>query len=98
MSVVQILQQGDQLIQFIIPVVMKHGRVLLRNEEQRNILDKVVRSTLHSFKVKTVNLYDMEHVIAYSFEPMLIGKKGLGGLGYLEALKGTATDSLHLPL
>jgi len=39
-------------------------------------------------------LYDMDHIVSYSFDPALIGKKNTGGLGYLEALEGKATSKL----
>ena len=82
-------------IQFIVPVAIKFGRIQLRDREQRDILDKVVRSTLHSFKVETVNLYDLEHTISYSFDEQLIGRKNIGGQGYLDALQGKSTSRLN---
>ena len=77
-------------IQFILPVALKYGRIQLRNPEQFEHMDKVVRSTLHSFKVDTVNIYDMNHVVSYSFDQALVGKKNLGGTGYLRARSGKA--------
>ena len=81
-------------IQFSIPVALKYGKIQLRDKEQRDILDKVVRSTLHSFKVERVNLYDLEHTISYSFDDTLVGKKNLGGEGFTEALNGKSTSKL----
>ena len=81
-------------IQFSIPVALKYGRIQLRDKEQRDILDKVVRSTLHSFKVDRVNLYDLEHTVSYSFDENLIGKKDIGGQGYLDALDGKSSSKL----
>ncbi len=74
--------------QFIIPVVLQEGEIRLRRKEQFDLLDKVVRNTLHSFKVDMVNIYDINHIISYSFDPELIGKKSLGGTGYQRAIKG----------
>jgi signal transduction histidine kinase len=51
-------------------------------------MDKVVRSTLHSFKVDTVNIYDMNNVVSYSFDRALVGKINLGGTSYLRARSG----------
>lgn len=79
-------------LQFIIPVAVKYGKIQLRDMEQRQIMDKVVRSTLHGFKVERVNLYDMEHTISYSFDESLIGLKDTGGKGYLDALEGESTS------
>ena len=62
-------------LQFILPVALKFGKIQLREKEQFEILDKVVRSTLHSFKVDMVNIYDMKNTISYSFDQELIGKQ-----------------------
>jgi signal transduction histidine kinase len=81
-------------LQFIVPVALKFGKIQLRNEEQYKHLDKVVHSTLHSFKVDTVNIYDMKNTISYSFDKELIGKKDIGGAGYQKALDGAATSKI----
>jgi signal transduction histidine kinase len=70
------------------------GKIQLSNPEQFERMDNVVRSTLHSFKVKTVNIYDMENMISYSFSQDLIGKKHYGGTGYKQALDGKFTSRL----
>jgi signal transduction histidine kinase len=81
-------------LQFIVPVALKFGKIQLRNEDQYEHLDKVVHSTFHSFKVDTVNIYDMKNTISYSFDKELIGKKDLGGAGYQRALEGAATSKI----
>ncbi len=75
-------------LQFVMPVVLRFGKIQLRNEEQYELMDKVVRNTLHSFKVETVNIYDMNNVISYSFDRDLIGKTNMGGTGYQTAVDG----------
>jgi len=75
-------------LQFVMPVVIKYGRIQLRDPEQYERLDKIVRNTLHSFKVETVNIYDMNNVVSYSFNPELVGKGNLGGTGFQKALTG----------
>lgn len=75
-------------LQFIIPVALKYGGIRLREKEQFEHMDKVVRSTLHSFKVEMVNIYDMTETVSYSFDKSLIGKKDYGGAAYKKALKG----------
>lgn len=75
-------------LQFVMPVVIKYGRIQLREAEQYERLDKIVRNTLHSFKVETVHIYDMNNVVSYSFNPELVGKKNLGGTGFQKALTG----------
>ena len=39
-------------LQFVMPVMIKYGQIQLRNEEQHEWMDKVVRSTFHSFDVE----------------------------------------------
>ncbi len=75
-------------LQFIIPVALKYGGIRLREKEQFEHMDKVVRSTLHSFKVEMVNIYDMKETISYSFDKSLIGKKDYGGAAFKKALMG----------
>jgi len=75
-------------LQFVMPVVIKYGRIQLRDPEQYERLDKIVRNTLHSFKVDTVHIYDMNNVVSYSFNPELVGKENLGGTGFQKALTG----------
>jgi signal transduction histidine kinase len=82
-------------LQFQIPVMLKFGKIQLSNPEQFERLDKVVRNTLHSFKVNRVNIYGMnEDIIAYSFDKKLIGKKNVGGTGYQKAVSGQSTSKL----
>ncbi len=81
-------------LQFIIPIALKFGKIQLRNKEQFERMDKVVRSTLHSFKVDMVNIYDMNHIISYSFDQEKIGKENLGGASYDKALSGNPTSKL----
>ncbi len=81
-------------MQFIIPVAMKFGKVQLREKEQFERMDKVVRSTLHSFKVDMVNIYDMNNIISYSFDQEMISKKNVGGAGYQNAVSGKSTSKL----
>lgn len=81
-------------LQFIVPVALKFGKIQLRKPEQFTRMDKVVRSTLHSFNVETVNIFDMDNIISYSFDQKLIGKKDLGGTGYMNALAGTSSSKV----
>lgn len=83
-------------LQFIVPAAIQFGQVIqLRNERLFERLDKVVRSTLHSFSVEMVNIYDRkDNVIFYSFDKTLLGKEGRGGIDYLQALKGKSTSRL----
>jgi len=75
-------------LQFIIPVVMKDGKIQLSKREQFERMDNVVRSAMHSFKVETVNIYSMDNRISYSFDQAMIGRQNYGGTGYLQARMG----------
>jgi len=81
-------------LQFAIPVALKYGQIKLREKEQFEHLDKVVRSTLHSFKVDMVNIYDPYNIISYSFNQEMIGEKNLGGPAFQKAMKGKSTSRL----
>ena len=81
-------------MQFILPVGLKYGKIELRNQEQYERMDSVVRSTLHSFKVDLVNIYGMKDLVAYSYSKELIGLENLGGTGFLKALEGEPTSRL----
>ncbi len=77
-------------LQFVLPAAHLYGKIQTGNREQFERLDKVVRSTLHSFKVDMVNIYGMDNKVSYSFDQELVGREGLGGTGYFKALTGQA--------
>lgn len=81
-------------LQFILPVALKFGKIQLSDEQQFERMDKVVRSTLHSFKIDMVNIYDMTNTISYSFNHSVIGKTDIGGKGYQDAILGKFTSNL----
>ncbi len=81
-------------IQFWLPMLIKFNKIQLSNPEQFNRMDKVVRSTLHSFKVEALNIYTLNNTVAYSFDPDLIGRENVGGTGYQQALEGEITSRL----
>ncbi len=81
-------------MQFILPIGLKYGKIELRNREQFERMDSVVRSTLHSFKVDLVNIYSMKDIVAYSYSKELIGMENLGGSSFQKALEGQATSKL----
>ena len=82
------------ILHFNIPVGVRYGRIQLREKEQFERLDNVVRSALHSFKVDALNIYSMDNTISYSFDTDLIGRKNYGGTGYQRAVAGKSTSKL----
>ncbi len=81
-------------IQFILPVALRYGQIELRREEQSERMDKVVRSTLHSFQVEMVNIYDRAGTIAYSFDDARVGMTDAGGRELAAALSGDTSIRL----
>jgi signal transduction histidine kinase len=81
-------------LQFILPVGLKYGKIELRNKDQFERMDSVVRSTLHSFKVEMVNIYSKKDIIAYSFSQELVGIENHGGTFYNSALEGISSSKL----
>jgi two-component system sensor histidine kinase HydH len=75
-------------LQFVLPTIIKHGKIQLREREQFELMDRVVRTTLHGFKVDMVNIYDLGNTISYSLDPDRIGDKNAGGTNYNAALEG----------
>ena len=81
-------------LRFVWPVVFRHGEIKLREPGQYQLLDTVVKSTLHSFHVEMVNIYATDNVIAYSLDKTRIGKKNAGGVHYEKAMKKEITSKL----
>ncbi len=80
---------------FSIPVVSRYGQIRLRDQEQFQLMDKVVRGTIHSFKIDLVNIYDINKgVIAYSTDERLLGKKVVLGDGFKAATLGQASSKV----
>ena len=82
-------------LQFIIPTILKQGTIHLREPSQYDLMDKVVRSTLHSFNVDMVNIYDLNNTISYSLDKDVIGKRNAGGTFYQDALEGQRRTRLE---
>jgi len=82
-------------IQFFLPVALKHGKIKLRDKEQYELMDTVVRSALHSFNIETVTIYDSKTGIAsYSYDQSLIGKKFSHNLNFQSAISDEPTSKL----
>ena len=80
---------------FVLPVLRNYGAISLREKEQADLMDKIVKTTIHSFKVEKVNVYDiLKGQIAYSTDRDLIGLTGRGGIGYRTALEGKHSSGL----
>ena len=82
-------------LQFVIPTILKKNRIQLREKSQFELMDKVVRSTLHGFNVDRVNIYDLRNTISYSFDKDIIGRRNAGGTHYQSALNGERNTQLE---
>jgi len=71
---------------FTLPTIIGYGQISLRNPEQFTRLDQVVRSTIHSFRVREVRIYDPNLRITYCTDPNLLNRTGLAGEGVKRAL------------
>ena len=82
-------------VQVIVPIgLMFEGNIQFSNKETFERMDKVVRNTLHSFEVETINFYGMDNTILYSFDSDMIGRKNFGGTGFQQALEGKTSSKL----
>jgi two-component system, NtrC family, sensor histidine kinase HydH len=80
---------------FVIPVSSRFGVIRLRDPGQSELMDRIVKNTIHSFKIDLVNIYDIRKgVIAYSTDPRLVGKKVQKTMGYYKAVKGEHSSGL----
>ena len=70
---------------FTLPTIIGYGQIALRNPEQFTRLDQVVRTTIHSFHVREVRIYDPEFRITYSTDPNLVTRTGMAGEGVKRA-------------
>lgn len=80
---------------FVIPVRRRFGEIRLRERNQFELMDRIVRNTTHGFNVELVNIFDIHKgVIAYSTDPKIIGTKVKESLGYKKAIKGELSSGL----
>lgn len=87
--------------QFVLPTVLRYGKIALRNPSQFSRLDTVVRNNIHGMRVESVTIFDSkENVISYSTDEERVGARDVGGLEYERAREGknnfllTSTGSL----
>jgi two-component system sensor histidine kinase HydH len=81
--------------QFIIPMSLRYGKIQLRDKNQFERMDTIVRGTLHGYNIEMVNMYDLNDIIAYSFDQELMGIKDIGGHSYQTAVMGVLTSEIE---
>lgn len=80
---------------FVLPAVIRYGGIALRNPEQFELLDNIVKGVTQGLKIDSVTIYDSSmNIISYSTVPELVGKRDVGVEEYYKALKGTPNSRL----
>lgn len=80
---------------FVLPTVVRYGKIALSNPDQFQRLDRIVRTATRSMKMESVTIYDSNiNIISYSTEEEKVGKKDLGGIEYEKALQGEANSQI----
>ena len=80
---------------FTLPTVIGFGRVELSQPAQYDRLEKTVLSTIHSFHVSEVRIYDFDKRVSFSTDKELVGQTGYAGTSIIEALEqGTSSFQL----
>ena len=82
-------------VQFVLPTVVRYGRIALSDPEQYERLDRIVANITRGMRIESVTIYEpRQNRIAYSTMAELMGKRDLGGLEYHKALKGENNSAL----
>lgn len=82
-------------LNFVIPVINRYGKIKLSEEEQYELMDRVVMNTIQAFRVELVNIYDIgKGVVAYSTEKKFIGHGATRTDGYNRAVLGELSSGL----
>ncbi len=82
-------------VQFVLPTVVRYGRIALSEEKQYRRLDQIVRNITRGMRIDSVTIFDAgENRISYSTQSELMGKLDMGGLEYHKALEGESTTVL----
>lgn len=78
---------------FVLPAVVRYGRIALRNPEQFDYLDRIVGGVVQGLAIDSVTIYDSsENIISYSTVDELVGLRERGGIEYEKALQGQANS------
>ena len=76
-------------LQFVLPTVVRYGKIALSEKEQFERLDQIVNNITRGMRIDSVTIYEpLQNRIAYSTMSELMGKRDMGGLEYQKAAKG----------
>lgn len=80
---------------FVLPTVVRFGKISLSHPEQFELLDRIVRNATQGLKTESVTIYDSSvNIISYSTRRELVGKKDVGGVEYQKALKNISNSRI----
>lgn len=84
-------------LRFVLPTILRYGKIALREPEQHDLIDKIVKGLIEGMSINAVTIYDSSlNVVSYSTEKDIIGKQGLGGAAYKLALSGDSNSHLDV--
>ena len=72
---------------FTLPTVIGFGRIELKNPAQYERLEQIILSTIHSFHVLEVRIYDFEPQVAYSTNKDIVGSNDSADMAVQQALE-----------
>ncbi len=76
-------------LQFVLPTVVRYGRIALSDDRQFRRLDGIVRNITRGMHIDSVTIFDSrENIISYSTITEMVGRRNMGGLEYEKAKKG----------
>ena len=82
-------------LQFVLPTVVRYGRIALSDQDQYERLDQIVRNITRGMRIESVTIFEpRQNRIAYSTIAELMGKRDMGGLLYHLTLKRQPTSTL----
>jgi two-component system sensor histidine kinase HydH len=80
---------------FVLPAVVRYGRIALSNPEQFDYLDRIVTGLVQGLAIDSVTIYDSsENIISYSTVAEKVGLRDKGGIEYDKALDGVANSRI----
>ena len=80
---------------FVLPAVVRYGRIALSNPEQFDYLDRIVTGLVQGIAIDSVTIYDSsENIISYSTVAEQVGLRDKGGIEYEKALSGIANSRI----
>jgi two-component system sensor histidine kinase HydH len=85
------------MTRFVIPAIRDYGGINVGQPAQFQLLDAVVRNTVHSFKVLQVNILDLDGNIIYSTQPEYIARTGYEDRNFPVAQAGGHISVLDPP-